>query len=92
MPLATHCGKLVVIVEVIRTKFFFQQLASQWFQLLISSGNVSRNLSRDGVARRNISNTRKSVSSDIQTLGSELKKPDAAEFFFNQLRCAWISD
>ena len=31
--------------------------------------------------RSNISDTRKSVSSDIQTLGSGLKKQGAAEFF-----------
>ena len=31
----------------------------------------------------NISNTRKRVSSDIQTLRSRLKKRGAAEFFFN---------
>ena len=39
-----------------------------------------------------ISNTRKSVSSDIQTLRSGLKKRGAAEFFFNQLRSVSISD
>ena len=33
----------------------------------------------------NISNTRKSVSSDIQTLRGGLKKQGSAEFFFNQL-------
>ena len=38
-----------------------------------------------------ISNTRKCVSSDIQTLRSGLKKRSAAEFF-NQLRSVWISD
>ena len=43
------------------------------------------------VGRSNISNTRKSVSSDIQTLRSGLKKRGAAEFF-NQLRSVWISD
>ena len=37
--------------------------------------------------RINISNTRKSVSSDIQTLRSRLKKRGAAEF-----RGVWISD
>ena len=40
----------------------------------------------------NISNTRKSVSSDIQTLRSRLKKRGAAEFFFKRLRGVWISD
>ena len=39
-----------------------------------------------------VSNTRKSVSSDIQTLRSGLKKRGAAEFFFNQLRSVWIFD
>ena len=39
----------------------------------------------------NISNTRKRVSSDIQTLRSRLKKRGAAEFF-KQLRGVWISD
>ena len=40
--------------------------------------------------RGNISNTRKSVSSDIQTLRSGLKKRGAAEFF--QPTSKWISD
>ena len=39
-----------------------------------------------------MSNTRMSVSSDIQTLRSELTKQGAAEFFSNQLRSVWISD
>ena len=39
----------------------------------------------------NTSNTRKSVSSDIQTLRSTLKKRGTAEFFFNQLQSIWIS-
>ena len=39
----------------------------------------------------NISNTRKSVSSDMQTLRIGLKKRGAVEFF-NQLRSVWISD
>ena len=39
----------------------------------------------------NISNTRKLVSSDIQTLRSRLKKQGAAEFF-KRLRGVWISD
>ena len=38
-----------------------------------------------------MSNTRKSVSSDIQTLKSWLKKRGAAEFF-NHLQSVWISD
>ena len=41
---------------------------------------------------RNISNTRKSVSSDIQTPRSRLKKRGAAEFFYKRLRGVWISD
>ena len=40
---------------------------------------------------RNLSNSRKSVSSDIQTLRSGLKKYGAAEFF-NQIQSAWICD
>ena len=39
----------------------------------------------------NISNTRKSVSSDIQTLRSGWKN-EAQPSFFNQLRSVWISD
>ena len=39
----------------------------------------------------NISNTRKNVSSDIQTLRSGLENRGAAEFF-NQLLSVWISD
>ena len=42
------------------------------------------------VSSFNISNTRKSVSSDIQTLRSGLKKRRAASFL-NQLRSVWIS-
>ena len=38
------------------------------------------------------SNTRKDVSSDIQTVRSGLKKGSGAEFFFNQHRSVWISD
>ena len=34
----------------------------------------------------------KSVSSDIQTLRSGLKKRGAAASFVNQLRSVWISD
>ena len=41
--------------------------------------------------RSNISNMRKNVSSDIQTLRSRLKKRGAAEFF-KRLRGVWISD
>ena len=40
----------------------------------------------------NTSNTRKNVSSDIQTLRSVLKKQGATEFFFNQIRSVWKSD
>ena len=40
----------------------------------------------------NISNTRKSVSSDIQTLRSGLKKKRHIRVFFNQLRSVWIPD
>ena len=39
-----------------------------------------------------ISNTRKSVSSDIQTLRSGLEKRGVTDFFFNQLRSVWTSD
>ena len=39
-------------------------------------------IEKDLNQRSNISNTRKSVSSDIQTLRSGLKKRGAAEFFF----------
>ena len=39
-----------------------------------------------------ISNTRKSVSSDIQTPRSRLKKRGTAEFFLKRLRGVWISD
>ena len=39
----------------------------------------------------NISNTRKSVSSDIQALRSRSKKRGAADFF-KRLRGVWISD
>ena len=49
------------------------------------------NLIGFGSASCNISNTRKSVLSDIQTLRSGLKKRGAAEFF-SQLRSVWISD
>ena len=38
-----------------------------------------------------MSNTRKSVSADFQTLQSWLKKP-AAPGFFNPLLSVWISD
>ena len=38
-------------------------------------------------SRSNISNTRKRVSSDIQTLRSKLKKRGAAEFFETTSRC-----
>ena len=41
--------------------------------------------------RINISNTRKSVSSDIQTLRGRLKKRGIAEFS-KRLRGVWISD
>ena len=41
----------------------------------------SANLAISGIIPSNISNTRKSVSSDIQTLRSGLKKRGAAEFF-----------
>ena len=40
----------------------------------------------------NISNTRRRVLSDIQTLRSRLKKRGAAVFFFKRLRGVWISD
>ena len=40
----------------------------------------------------NISNTRKNVSSDIETLRSGLKKRGASRVFFNQLQSVWISD
>ena len=44
-------------------------------------------------ATSNISNTRTSVSSDIQTdTEKRLKKRGAAEFFFNQLQGVYISD
>ena len=39
----------------------------------------------------NISNTRRYVSSDIQTLGSRLKN-EAQPSFFKRLRGVWISD
>ena len=39
----------------------------------------------------NISNTRKTVSSDIQTLQSEETRRSRV-FFFNQLQSVWISD
>ena len=39
-----------------------------------------------------IKNTRKSVSSDIQTLRRELKKTRRSPVFFNQLRSVWLSD
>ena len=42
--------------------------------------------------RYNISNTRKSVSSDIQTLRSGLKNECKPSFFFNQVRSVLISD
>ena len=41
--------------------------------------------------RSNISNTRKSVSSDIQTLRSRSEKRGAAEFFL-ELQSVWIFD
>ena len=41
--------------------------------------------------KSNISNTRRSVSLDIQTPRSELKKEAEAEFF-NRFRGVWISD
>ena len=41
----------------------------------------------------NISNTRKSVSSDIQTLRGGLKKRGASEFFLTNFELSvWISD
>ena len=40
----------------------------------------------------NISNMRRCVSSDFQTLRSRLKKRGAADFFFKRLRGVWISD
>ena len=40
----------------------------------------------------NISNKRKSASSDIQTLRSELKKQGAMEFFLTNFKGVWISD
>ena len=43
-------------------------------------------------ALSNTSNTRKSVSSDVQTLRSGLKTRGETEFFLNQLRSVWLSD
>ena len=43
-------------------------------------------------ASSNISSTRKSVSSDIQTPRSGWKNDAQPSFFFNQLQSVWISD
>ena len=40
----------------------------------------------------NVSNTRKRVSSDIQTLRSRLKKRGVADFFNKRLCGVWITD
>ena len=47
---------------------------------------------RSSVVTSNISNTRKSVSSDIQTPRSGWKNEAQPRFFFNQLQGVWISD
>ena len=46
----------------------------------------------DGDILSNISNTRRCVSSGIQTLRSRLKTRGAAECFFKRLGGVWISD
>ena len=63
---------------------FLVQWESDWLTFASETNRKSHRFSC------NISNTRKSVSSDIQTLRSRLKKRGAA-FFFKRLRSVWIS-
>ena len=102
MSLLAGTGCSLILFEVREINRFFEsviEILEKFFQRLdtrfpITSKIKCRVLSRDcqlTFARCCISNTRKSITPDLQTLRSALKN-EVQRSFFNQLRGVWISD